>query len=489
MGQVLRANPAARLVAAALSLGTVQFGTAHAGAAETTAYAPYQIETTGDHGVRLSSTNSDVWYALTIGGTNANVSQGGQSLQPGETWRRSLQAEMQGKIGSILTMDLHSRFTEAARDADDSLFALQSVEGKGQRGALQDYQLSTHFYGGRVTFDSSHRVSTLAELDPGAHGVNGAAESENISASLWRNDFVDFSVSGGYDSMDANYADIDTTSADTSLKDKQRFRYGTKLQVGKVGVFANQTSESAVSDTAAPRQSQLETGVSLKLSDWRNEKLAFFHPLLAIFPDSVWASISRGEQHQIENGAPDSGEIEKTSFGADRNWKRGGLNLNLWQMTISTPPAVREGSQWHDEGVSAGGNFRTGPWTLSGNMSWTRDDNIALLNNTAESTLNGSVFVTWQGPDLPKLSAGVMNYGYEQQFFDLGGLNRNGSMRYQVALDLSPWLASAHNDTNTQLSLLASVQDNSNASLWGETGHNETVGREFFGFRLIRPLH
>jgi hypothetical protein len=364
---------------------------------------------------------------------------------------------------------------------------LQTVDGSGQRGVAQDYQLSTKFLGGRISFDSSHRVSMLAELNPGARGISGAADSESFSASLWKSGSVELSINGGFDRVDANYGDIDATSADTSLKDKRRSRIGTKLALGKVGLFANETSQSELSDIGAPRQSALETGVSLNLAGWRNTKLTFFQPVLALLPDSVWASTSSGEQEQDSAGVTEIGKLQKIAFGADRNWSHGGLNFNYWNMTIEAPPAIAQGPQWRGEGVSAGGNYHTGPWSLSGNLSWNTDENLG-LSNIAESSISGSLFLTWQHADWPKLSAGVMNYGYEQQFFDFDGINRNGSLRYQLALDVSPLLAATLNDRTTHLSVLGSYQGNMSESLWGAAGQKDNAGDIFFGFRLTRPM-
>ena len=138
--------------------------------------------------------------------------------------------------------------------------------------------------------------------------------------------------------------------------------------------------------------------------------------------------------------------------------------------------------------MDVAGDIYSKRWSLSGNVSWYRAGNTALRLNSAEGSVNGSLFLTWHPSHGPKLSAGVTNYSYQADFFDYNGAEQSRLIRYQLALDFSPVLASAWFDKETQLTMLASFQGSKTGSQWSQVGYNSDEGNLFVGLKLARPF-
>ncbi len=171
-----------------------------------------------------------------------------------------------------------------------------------------------------------------------------------------------------------------------------------------------------------------------------------------------------------------------------RNWDTGAVNLSYWRSSIETATPLPNEAEWRGHGLDLGGNISPGRWSMSGNLSWYTADNLAVLNNSAENSLNGSLFLSWRAPSWPKLSAGITNYGYEADFLDYHGLERSSAMRYQLMLDCSSLLANALSGKSAQLTFLASFDANNSRSQWSQSGYSSAAGNMFLGFRFARPI-
>jgi hypothetical protein len=160
--------------------------------------------------------------------------------------------------------------------------------------------------------------------------------------------------------------------------------------------------------------------------------------------------------------------------------------MSYWRSQIASP--VSDESQWRGHGMDIGGTLKSGHLSVSGNLSVYSADNVAMAANTAESNVNGSLFLTWSRAAWPKLSAGVTNYAYQSSFFDYGGLEQAKLMRYELAVDSTP-LVSAWVDPQAQLKFIASYQDNSYRSQWAQSGDTSGAAQNmFFGFKFSRSL-
>jgi hypothetical protein len=171
-----------------------------------------------------------------------------------------------------------------------------------------------------------------------------------------------------------------------------------------------------------------------------------------------------------------------------RNWNSGAINLSYWQSTVQAAAQLPDMAQWRGHGMDAAGNVYSGRFSLSGNLSWYKANDLALLNNNSENSVSGSLFVSWRPALWPKLSAGVTNYAYQADFFSYNGAEQNSLMRYQLTVDGSPLLATALSDRNAQLTFLASYQGNKSRSQWSQADYSSDVGNVFVGFRFARPF-
>ena len=350
------------------------------------------------------------------------------------------------------------------------------------RRGLEEYSLTTQFLGDRVAVTSSRRASEYGGLDPALSGRTGAYEQEKFNAWVWRSDKSSLSIEGTSSRVELGFQNL-TQAMQTRNEESQQLR--SKLSVGRAGVFVSHRDALAFSPdhgTALSRQSDVETGASLGLSDLRKG------PLLYLLPDSVWVSTNRGSVGQGDTLVYEIRPMEKSAVGMTRAWGYGSVNLSYWRSSVEAPAAVPEETQWRGRGMDVGGTLRSGRVAMSGNLSVYTADNIAALNNSAESNVNGSLFLTYSHAAWPKLSAGVTNYAYQAAFFDYSGLEQSNLMRYEVGVDSTP-LLSAWADPAAQLKFIASYQDNSSRSQWSQAAAAATGAQNvFLGFKFTRSL-
>ncbi len=455
--------------------------------------ATYHVQQLGDKGVKLISNNLENNYAITLSGSNSDVDAGLKGLAPGEAWHKSLGVELEGKVGALLNTDLRTNFTEVERNSDAELFGLQPLDGRtDNRRALEEFDATTKFLGDRVTFTSSRHTSSLVPLGDNADESRGVSEQDRFSAWLWQSDHSSLSVDGALSRIDADYQDLTNTNTTDALqaRNKEARQIRSKLSIGWVGLFVSQRDAvTLIPDQhgAQPHQSEMETGVSVGLSSLQNiASGGVGHDLMLLLPDSLWISTDRGS---VANGvASAAGQTEKSAIGVSRNWSTGAINLSYWQSDVQASAQLPDEAQWRGRGMDAAGNLHSGRWSISGNLSWYKANDLGLWNGSSENSVSGSLFVSWRPALWPKLSAGVTNYAYQADFLDYNGAEKNSLIRYQLTVDGSPLLATTLSDRNAKLMFLASYQGNKSRSQWSQTDYSSGVGNVFVGFRFARPL-
>jgi hypothetical protein len=280
--------------------------------------------------------------------------------------------------------------------------------------------------------------------------------------------------------IDSGFRQSLTSAPHNRSEETQQLK--SKVSFGRAGVFVTQRDSRSLApdrSTVLSHESGIETGASLGLSDLRQGSF------LNLLPDSVWVSTTRGS---VGRGEPHTSELrptEKSAIGMTRNWKSGSVNLSYWRSAITS---VLEQSQWYGRGMDVGGTVKSGPLSVSGNLSWYSADNVAAVNNTAESNVNGSLHLTFSRAAWPKLSAGMTNYAYQGLFLDYGGLQENSLMRYELAVDTSP-LLSARSAPGAQLKFIASYQGSSTLSQWAQTNSATGNSDVFLGLKFQQSLH
>ena len=490
MGPLVRVRSGARLIAAVLMLGTAPFALQPARAAQdstadvplfvpVTPLAPYHIEKVGNRGIKLTSKNAVNGYAITVLGSNTENA----ASQTGDAWQKSLGVEVEGRLGSFLKTDLRTRFTELERAPDLGPFGPQSAEAIGkERRALEEFSVTTQFLGDRISVTSSRRASDYAGLDPALSGSSGAYEQDKFKAWLWRSGKSSLSIEGVTSRIDSSFQTL-TQPMHSRNEESQQLK--SKLSYGRAGVFVTQRESQALApdnNTALSRQSDFETGASLGLSDLRQSGT-----LSSLLPDSVWVSTNHGTVEKGDPIASMSRPLEKSAIGMTRTWGASSVNLSYWRSAVESAASVPDEWEWRGRGMDVGGTLRSGRVSVSGNLSWYTADNMAALNNTAESNLNGSLFLTYSRAAWPKFSAGLTNYAYQAAYFDYSGLEQSSLMRYEFAVDSTP-LLSAWADPQAQLKFIASYQDNGYSSQWSQADNEAGMQNVFFGFKFTRSL-
>jgi len=159
----------------------------------------FHFERLGDNGVKLIS-NSGGNYAITIKGSDSAAGAGPQAPVSGEAWHKSVDAEIEGKLGYFFNLNLRSDFTNVKRDADAELFSLQPLDVMGDnRRAMEKFDLKAGFFGDRFTLTSSRRASTLTPLAANSLQAKGISEQDRLSAWLWRSGNDGLSVEAALD--------------------------------------------------------------------------------------------------------------------------------------------------------------------------------------------------------------------------------------------------------------------------------------------------
>ncbi len=494
MGPLFRVKPSARLRAAVLALGTAPLALEPAIAAQETppsdvaptllmgaplaAPSPYHIQKLGNQGIKLTSKNAENSYAITVLGSNTEAANTPVGV---DAWQKSVGVEVQGKLGSFVKTDFSTRFTELESSYDFGPHGAQSADALGiDRRGLEEFSLTTRFLGDRVSVTSSRRESEYDGLDPALTGRGGASELEKFNAWVWRSDRSSLSIEGVSSRVDSGFQNLMQT---TQTRSEESQQLKSKFSYGRAGFFVGHRDALSLSPdngTALSRQSDIETGASLGLSDLRKG------PLLYLLPDSVWVSTNRGSVVQGDALAYEARPMEKSSVGMTRAWGYGSVNMSYWQSAVEAPASIAD-EQWRSRGMDVGGTLRSGRLSMSGNVSFYTADTIAALNSSAESNVNGSLFLTYSRAAWPKLSAGVTNYEYQAAFLNYGGLEQSNLMRYEVGVDSTP-LLSAWRDPGAQLKFIASYQDNSSRSQWSQTDTATGMQNVFFGFKFTRSL-
>src|SRR4029450_11611388 len=103
----------------------------------------------------------------------------------------------------------------------------------------------------------------------------------------------------------------------------------SKLSYGRAGVFVGHKDSLALAPdrtTTLSRQSDIETGASLGLSDVRQKET-----LSSLLPDSVWVSPNRGSVGKGDVAAVESRPMEKSAIGMTRTFETGSVNLSYWR--------------------------------------------------------------------------------------------------------------------------------------------------------------
>jgi hypothetical protein len=448
-----------------------------------------RLEKLGDSGVQVTSSAGGN-YAVTLSSSDSATDASGH-LAAGEAQRKSLDAEFRGHLGYFFNLDLRGDLTNVKRDTDDELFALQPLDSVGDnRRAMENLDLKAVFLGDRLSFSSSRRASTLTPLARNSFETRGLSGQDRLSAWLWHSGKDGLSLEGATSRIDANYEDLTklTTADPLQVKNRETRQVRSNLKVGWAGVFVTARDWAALTpDQKGDRakSAEIEAGASVALSDLHDD--ANFHAFSGLLPDSIWVSATRGTiEHSLASSSP--GQTEKSAVGVTRSWDGGSVNLSYWRSTIEPEALLPRDAEWRGHGLDFGGSVTPGHWTLSGNLSWYRAEDLVLLNSSAENSLGGSLFVSWSAPSWPKLSAGVTNYGYEADYLDNHGLERNGSVRYQLMLDCSSLIAGTLADKSAQLSFLASFDASNSRSQWSQAGSSSAAGNMFFGFRFARPV-
>ena len=491
VGPLVRVEWSARLRAALLALGTSLLALTPAFAADadvplsikvTPAPSSYHIERLGNQGIKLISRNPENSYAITVLGSNAEAASA--QMQAGEAWQKSLGVEFEGKIGAYFKTDLRTRFTELQGTLIGRPFGPQVSDAIGtNRRALEELTFSTQFLGDRVAVTSSRRASNRTGFDTAMAGARGEYEQDRFNAWVWRSGRSSLSVEGLTSRVDSGFQTLQQT---TRNKSEERQQLRSKFSFGRAGVFVGQRESQALApdgNTALSRQSDIETGATLGLSDLRQGG-----PLLYLLPDSVWVSTNQGSVVQGDGVAFAPRPMEKSAVGMTRSWNQGSLNLSYWRSAVEGPAALPNESQWRGRGMDIGGTLNSGRMSVSGNITWYTADNLAAWNNTAESNVNGSLFLTWSRATWPKLSAGVTNYAYQAAFLDYSGLETSSLMRYELGVD-STRLLSAWADPEAQLKFIASYQGNITRSQWAQSHYTDaSTGDVFLGLKFTRSL-
>jgi hypothetical protein len=440
--------------------------------------SPYQVQKVGNQGIKLTSKNAGNNYAITVLGSSAEAANTPVGM---DAWQKSVGVQVQGNLGTYVKTDFSTRFTELESSYDFGPYGPQSANALGtDRRGLEEFSLTTQFLGDRVSVASTRRASDYGGLDPLLTGRSGTYEQEKFNAWVWRSDRSSLSVEGTSSRVDSGFQNL-MQAMQTRAEESQQIK--SKLAYGRAGFFLGHRDAVSLSpDTGftLSRQSDIETGASLKLSDLRKG------PVLFLLPDSVWVSTNRGSVVQGDPLAYEARPLEKSSVGMSRAWGYGSVNMNYWQSSVDAPATIAD-ERWRSHGMDVGGTLNSGRLSMSGNLSFYTADTTAALNNSAESNVNGSVFLTYSRAAWPKLSAGVTNYGYQAAFLNYGGLEQSSLMRYEVGVDSTP-LLSAWRDPGAQLKFIASYQDNSSRSQWSQTNTVTDMQNVFFGFKFSRSL-
>jgi hypothetical protein len=467
---------------AATALGAASLVPDRAFAAEDpVAPSSYQIERLGNQGIKLTSKNAENSYAITVLGSSAETTA--ITAPTADAWQKSLGVELEGQVGTYLKTDLRTRFTEVEGILDATTFAQPGMDfATKDRRALEELFFTSRFLGDRITVTSARRAVNRDGLDPALNGAAAYAKDQ-FNAWVWRSKRTSLSVEGMASRVDSGFQQNLQSAPQGRTEETQQLK--SKLSFGRAGVFVTQRDSRALASdrtTVLSHESAIETGASLRLSDFRQGA-----PLFYLLPDSVWVSTTRGSVGQGSSSSSELRPMEKSAIGMTRNWQAASVNLSYWRSAVTDPSSVVEQAQWYGRGMDVGGTAKSGPLSVSGSLSWSTADNVMASNNTVQNNVNGSLYLTYSPATWPKLSAGVTNYAYQNALLDYGGLEENSLMRYELGVDTSS-LLSAWSAPGAQLKFIASYQGKSAHSRWAESSSVNGTSDVFLGLKFLHAL-
>jgi hypothetical protein len=439
----------------------------------------YRIERVGN-GIKLVAQGQESSYAITVLGSNSETAVA--NLPADEAWQRSLGVRVEGTLGGLLKTDLSTRFTEAGRTFDAGPFGPQTASLIGaDRRALEELNFSTKFLGDRVSVGATRRGSSHVSL---GRRIQSEAEyaQDRFDVALWKSERSSVSVEGLSTHVDAGFQ-APGQAAQSRTEETRQLK--TKLGWRRAGVFVNQRDAVALASdrgSVVSHQSDVETGATISLSDLRQS------PVLYILPDSVWLTTNRGSiAGSAGPAAAETKAVEKSAVGVARKWSSGSVNLSYWRSSIDETEAASKNAQWRGSGVDAAGTLKSGRVAVSGTVSWFGAESRAAWSKE-DSTINGSLQLTWSPSAWPKVSAGVSNYAFQSAFLDRAGFEENRMVRYDLAVDSTP-LLSAWSDPAAQLKFIASYQGNSTNTLLPKPGNAAASTQNVFvGVKFKRSL-
>jgi hypothetical protein len=430
---------------------------------------------------------------LHLVGADANSETNTDALKAGETSHKYVGVEMGGTLGSLATTQFQVRFTEAQSDPTKALFDLEPAnQNADSRRAMQDFSTTSNFLGDLLTLSSYQRTSSLALIDASGEDTKGQLEQHHIAAALWRSDRADLDFDAALSRTSSNYWDFgDSPDSDLHANNSRIAQFRSKFRLDRFGLSVMRRDTSTlVAATAGgfePSRSDTDAKISVDVADWRDEiGLAPVYRRLIPLPDSIWVSADNGLLNTNDASTILHQSVNKMSLGASRAFTYGSINASYWQSVTEPTRDTASGYHGTGHGIDLGSKLNFGPWGVTGNVSLANNQNFAVGTDNQENTFNSSFFVTWKAPLNVGIKAGVSTNLFQNEYVDYGSLERNNSLQYQVALDLSQIAATGLADENVQLKLLASFQGNQSRS---PTDAVSNIGTMFTGLQFAIPLH
>ncbi len=271
--------------------------------------------------------------------------------------------------------------------------------------------------------------------------------------------------------------------------DHEDFRYGTVLGFGPasltLGLTRSQKTSESDEDPVYPRQALYESKLALDLDDLRHRLGAGSDDAVwSVAPGSIWLNYSKGKINVGDGDLfPDDAT---TDFSAGASWYGdwGYADLSLWRSFYDGRQIGAESADWSGNGIDLGYGLNRAWWSIGGNMSFGRYDNLEESSKTVDYSYDGGLWLSLEPQGLPAFAANLSTGRYSSKYYAYVGSGLWDYWEADALLDFSGHLPERLQNANSSLKLFYLLKGNASHEEFESSSESNLENAHAFGVRF-----